>query len=312
MLFYTARRLATALVLLLAISFITYAMLFPAVDDVARNVLGETATEDQVAQMNAQLGLDRPLLVQYFDWLGGALTGDLGVSYFSSQPVGLLLAVRIPVTVSLVALVTVISGVLAFGLGTLAALKRGWIDRVTIVLATIGDALPAFILGLFLVTAFALQLGWLPATGYVDIADSFGGWVRSLLLPVVTLTIVGLAGVAQQVRSSTLSVMEADFVRTLRSRGLPRWMVIGSVMRNSAVNGMTALAVHTVGILGGAVLIENVFALPGLGSLVVTSTTRTDIPLIIGIVMAYVVIVVVINLLVDLAVAWLNPKARLS
>jgi peptide/nickel transport system permease protein len=307
------RRLLNAVVLLLAISFIVYLLLFPAVGNIAYNVLGENASLEQVELLQQQLGLDRPFIVQYLDWLGSVFTGDFGRSYFSSQPVANLIAVRLPVTLSLLVLVTIFSGVVAFALGTYAAVKRGWIDRVLLILVTVGDALPAFILAIFFISIFSFSLEVLPAIGYVQFADSPADWAAHLILPVTALSILGIAGVAQQVRSTTLTVLGADYIRTLRSRGLSnRRVVFTSVLRNSSTNGLTALAVQVVAILGGAVVIEQVFALPGLGSLVVESTTRADIPLILGIVLAYAVIIVVINLLVDLVVAWLNPKARLS
>ncbi|WP_159501424.1 ABC transporter permease [Microbacterium sp. 18062] len=313
MISFILKRLVSAVALLLAISFIAFMLLAPAAGDIARNILGEAASAEQVAMLEASLGLDQPALVQFALWLGDAVTGDLGASYFTRQPVWNSIVTRLPVTLSVIVLVTVLTGLVAFALGTWAAVARGAVDRVLLFLITLGDALPAFILALLFVNVFALWLGWFPATGYVPIAESAGGWIWSLVLPVTALTILGVAGVAQQVRSSTIGVLHMDFIRTLRSRGLSeRRIVLTSVLRNSSTNGLTALAVQIVGILGGSVIIEQIFALPGLGSLVIESTVRTDIPLILGIVMTYVLIVLVINLLVDIAVAALNPKVRLS
>ena len=310
---FLLKRVGSALSLVLATSLIIYLLLYPAFGDIARNVLGENASAEQVELLNTQLGLDRPVFVQYFDWLVGALTGDLGTSLFTSQTVWGAIAARMPVTVALVVLVTLLSGLIGFGLGVAAAVKRGWIDKTLQVLMTLGDALPAFIIALFLVTLFAIQLGWLPATGYTEFAVDPLAWARSLILPVIALTVVAVAGVAQQVRSSMIASLRQDFVRTLRSRGLTeRRVVLAHALRNSSTTGLTALAVQVVGILGGAVVIEQIFALPGLGSLVVEASVRTDVPLVLGAVLAYVVIVVVVNLIVDLAVAWLNPKVRLS
>jgi peptide/nickel transport system permease protein len=251
--------------------------------------------------------------VQYFDWLAGALTGDLGDSLFTSQTVWQAISVRMPVTVALVVLVTLLSGVFGFAFGVLSAVKRGWVDKTIQFFTTLGDALPAFIIALFLVTVFAIQLGWFPATGYTAFTTDPAAWARSLVLPVTALTVVAIAGIAQQVRSSMISTLRQDYVRTLRSRGLSETrVVLAHALRNASTTGLTALAVQVVGILGGAVVIEQIFALPGLGSLVVEASVRGDVPLVLGAVLAYVVIVVVVNLLVDLAVAWLNPKVRLS
>ena len=310
---FLLRRLFSAVVLLLAVSALMYVLLYPGAGDIARNILGENASEEQVALKNAELGLDQPLLVQYLSWLGGALTGDLRESYFASQPVWDVLMIRLPVTLSLVVVVTLLTGVLGFAAGMWAAVKKGWVDRTVQVLATLGDALPAFIVALFLVTLFAIQMRVFPATGYIPLTENPAGWARTIALPVIALTLGGVAGVAQQVRSATLGVLHQDYVRTVRSRGLSeRRVILTTVLRNASVNGLTTLAVQVVGILGGAVVLEFVFALPGLGSLVVEAASRTDLPLILGAVLAFVLIIVTVNLIVDILVAWLNPKVRLS
>lgn len=310
---FLLKRLISALSLVFATSLIVFLLISPAFDDIARNVLGENASAEQVAQLNTELGFDRPIFVQYFDWLVAAVQGDLGTSLFTSQPVWAAISVRMPVTVALVVLVTLLSGIIGFAIGIISAVRRGWVDKTLQILTTLGDALPAFIIALFLVTVFAIQLGWLPATGYTDFRTDPGAWAQSLIMPVAALTIPAIAGIAQQVRSSMLSMMRQDYVRTLRSRGLSEARVIlVHVLRNSSTTGLTALAVQVVGILGGAVVIEQIFALPGLGSLAIEAAVRTDVPLVLGAVLAYVVIVVIVNLLVDLAVAWLNPKVRLS
>jgi peptide/nickel transport system permease protein len=310
---FLLKRLLSAVSLVFATSLIVFLLLSPAFDDIARNVLGENASADQVEQLNERLGLDRPVFVQYFDWLFGALTGDLGQSLFTTKTVWQAIAVRMPVTVALVVLVTLLSGVFGFAFGVLSAIKRGWVDKTVQFFTTLGDALPAFIIALFLVSVFAIQLGWFPATGYTDFTTDPAAWARSLVLPVTALTVVAIAGIAQQVRSSMITTLRQDYVRTLRSRGVPESrVVLVHALRNSSTTGLTALAVQVVGILGGAVVIEQIFALPGLGSLAVEASVRADVPLVLGTVLAYVVIVVVVNLLVDLAVAWLNPKVRLS
>lgn len=313
MAFFLIRRVLSAIALLFAVSIIAFLLLFPATGDVARNVLSENATEAQVAQLNAELGLDRPLYEQYLSWLGQALTGDLGTSYYTSQPVWTSLAARLPVTVSIVVLVTLASGLIGFAIGVAAAVKRGWVDRALQFIATLGDALPAFIIGLFLVAIVAIQLRLLPATGYTSLLESPLDWARGLILPVVALTVVGVAGIAQQVRSAMISTLRHDYIRTLRSRGLSeRRVVFGNALRNASTTGLTSLAIQVVGILGGAVVIEKIFAMQGLGSMVIDATARTDIPIILGTLLAYVLIVVIVNLLVDVAVGWLNPKVRIS
>jgi peptide/nickel transport system permease protein len=307
------RRVVSGIVLLLVISVLAHVMLLPGVDNVARNILGEAASDEQVVAKAQALGLDRPFIERYVTWLTDAVSGDLGTSYYSAQSVSDALAFRVPVTLSLIVLVTACTAVVAFTTGMVAAVRRGWIDRALQVLTTLGDALPAFLIGLFLVTLFAIQLGWFPATGYVPLANSPAGWIRSLTLPVIALTVTSVVAVAQHVRSATIGVLRSDYVRTLRSRGLSRrYVLLTSVLRNSATTGLAALAVQITAILGGAVVIEQVFALPGLGFLAVQSAIRSDLPVTIGVLMTFVLIVVVVNLLVDVLVAWLNPKVRMT
>lgn len=310
---FIAKRVGSALTLLLVVSFLGFMLLYPAAGNVGRNILGENATQEQVTVLNEQLGLDRPLLVQYGDWLLQALSGNLGVSYFTNQPVDTMLAIRLPVTISVVVLVLLFTGIFAFAIGVWAAKRRGWVDKALQFFATLGDALPNFIIAFYLVTFFSLQLGWFAATDYTPLGDSITGWMASLVLPVGALTIGAVGGVVQQVRSSTIEVLEQGYVRTLRSRGLSeRRVVLTSVLRNSATNGTTALGVQIVAILSGAVVIEQIFALPGLGALVVQATHVTDLPIVIGALMTFVIIVALVNLLIDLINAWLNPKVRVS
>jgi len=308
---FLLKRLVSAISLVFATSLIVFLLLSPAFADISRNILGENASPEQVAQLNAELGFDRPILVQYVAWLLGAITGDLGDSLFTTQTVWAALENRMPVTVALVVLVTVLSGVLGFAIGVIAAVKRGWVDRALQFLATLGDALPAFIIALFLVSLFAIQLGWLPATGYTGWAVDPTAWARSLLLPVVSLTVVAVAGIAQQVRSSVITTLRQDYVRTLRSRGLSeKRVVLVHVLRNASTTGLTALAVQVVGILGGAVVIEQIFALPGLGRLLFTSITDHDYPVVQSSVLIVATAFVVVNLLVDLAYRLVDPRMR--
>lgn len=306
------KRAISGVTLILAISCIAHLLVLPGIDNIARNVLGELASDEQVAQKATELGLDRPLVVRYGDWLMGALRGDLGTSYFTTQSVTDAIASRLPVTLSLVILVTALTALIAFALGIVAAVHRGLIDRILQVVVTVADALPAFVIAMFLTTVFAVQLRLFPATGYVPLSESPLGWLASLALPVIAMTVSGVVGVAQHVRSSAITVLKSDYFRTRRSRGLPsRYLLPTTVLRNSATPGMAALAVQVVGLLGASVVIEVVFALPGLGSLAVQAALRSDIPVILGVLMTYVVIVVIVNLLVDLLIAWINPKVRM-
>lgn len=313
MLLYVVRRAAAGVLLLLVISLLTFVLLSLPGQDVGRTLLGLNASDQQVAAKNAQLGVDRPVLAQYVDWLSGAVRGDLGTSWFTSEDVWTSISNRLPVTLSIMVGVTLVTGVLAFGLGVWAGVRRGAVDRFVQVFGVAGYALPGFLVTLVLVLVFAVELGWFPAIGYVPLTDSVGGWLSTITLPIIALSIGSVAGMAQQVRSSVIEVMRQDYVRTLVSRGLPmRSVLFRHVLRNASAPALTVLGLQFVGLLGGAVLVEQIFGLPGIGSMTVAYTTRGDVPIIMGLLMVSVVGVVVINLLVDIAIGLLNPKARVA
>ncbi len=313
MFIFVLRRLGAGLALLVVISFVAFALLSVPASDVGRQLLGQQAAHDLVDAKNAELGLDQPVLVRYVQWAGDALHGDLGRSWFTSENVVTAIGNRLPVTVSLMVCVTLLTALAAFGLGVWAGVRRGAADRFVQVVGVVGYALPGFLVTLVLVLVFAVRLGWFPAIGYVPLADSPSGWLSTITLPVLSLSVASVAGVSQQVRGSVIDVMRQDYVRTLVSRGLsPRRVLLRHVLRNAAAPGLTVLGMQFVGLLGGAVIVEQIFGLPGIGSMTVAYTTRGDVPIIMGLVMVTVIGVVVINLLVDVLVGWLNPKARLS
>ena len=203
--------------------------------------------------------------------------------------------------------------ILATVLGMAAAVKRGWIDRAVQTAAIVGDAIPGFVLAIILVTLFAIQLKLFPATSSIAPDADSSAWAASLTLPVIALVINGVTGGAQQVRSAVIKQLERDYVRTLRSRGISeREILFKHVLRSAAPTGLTVLSLQFIGMLGGVVIIEQIFALPGMGSLAVLSTTMGDIPLVMGVVLYTVIIVIIVNLLVDLINGWLNPKVRVS
>jgi peptide/nickel transport system permease protein len=310
---FTAKRLVAGAVLLVAICVLTYALLFSAGNNIARNILGENATEEQVAAKTVELGLDQPLVTRFVDWVSGAVTGDLGRSWFNSEAVLTALLNRLPVTLTLVVVAILLTAVAATVLGLVAAVRGGWADRIVQVSAVIGDAIPSFVLAILLVLVVAIQFALLPATSTISPGVGLGPWVASLALPVLALVVNGVTSAAQQIRSAVLKEMERDYVRTLRSRGLPeREILLAHVLRSAAPAGLTVLSLQFVGMLGGVVILEQVFALPGVGSLAVAATTQGDVPVVMGVVVYTVLIVLVVNFLVDLANGWLNPKVRVS
>ncbi|MDT9682844.1 ABC transporter permease [Streptomyces sp. TRM76323] len=313
MLNFIARRIAAGALLLVVISFLSYLLLSIPGTDVGRQLLGQGADQAAVDAKNASLGLDRPVLEQYADWLAHAVRGDLGTSWFTSEDVTQAVAGRLPVTASLMLGVTLVTAAVSFLLGVWAGVRRGAVDRFVQVLGVVGYALPGFLVTLVMVLVFAVHLNWFPAIGYIALTESPGGWLSTITLPVLSLSVASVAGVSQQVRGAVIDVLRQDYVRTLRARGLPpSRIVFRHVLRNASAPALSVLGMQFVGLLGGAVIVEQIFGLPGIGSMTVTYTTRGDIPVIMALVMLTVIGVVLINLLVDIMIGWLNPKARVA
>lgn len=313
MLIFIVKRIVSGITVLVTISCATFILLYFSGNNIARNILGESATLEQVAAKQKELGLDRPILVQLFEWAKSAITGNLGVSWFTNQPVAQSLGQRLPVTLTLVIVSIIGIGIFATLLGVGAAVKRGWADRVIQIGAVIGEAIPDFVLAIILVTVFAINLKLFPATSSIAPGAGPEAWVLSMTLPVIALVISGLTSTAQQVRAAVITQLEKDYVRTLRSRATPEPVILFKhVLRSAAPAGLTVLSLRFIGMVGGVVIIEQIFALPGIGALAVQSTTLGDTPLVMGVVLYTVIIVIVVNLLVDLANGWLNPKVRVS
>jgi peptide/nickel transport system permease protein len=310
---FILRRLAAGIVLVFVITTVAYAILYASSGDVARKLLGENATDEQVAAKTAELGLDRPLLTQYWDWLSDALSGDFGTSYVTGRSVATTVADRFPVTLSMVLVAITVTALISIALGMTAAIRGGWTDRVLQVVSVVGFSLPNFWIALVLILTFAINRSWFPATGYVGLLDDPVDWARSLVLPVTALAVSATASASQQIRGAVRDVLELDFVRTLQSRGLGRRSVLfRHVLRNAAPPALTVLSLQFIGLLGGAVVIEQVFGMRGLGTLTVQSALDTDIPQLMAIVVLMVILVVIVNLVIDIVNGWLNPKARLA
>lgn len=310
---YVLRRVVSALLLTVFVTWATFMLIFSDGPAIARALLGEQATAEAVQARAVELGLDQPVLVQYLQWLGDLVTGSLGFSYFTGEAVTAMLATRLPVTLALAGVVLVLTAILSVLVGTAAAVKGGWIDRVLQFAAVLGAAVPAFILAIFLVLIVAVTWGVLPPTGYVAFSHDPVGWARSMTLPVLAILVGAIGGASQQFRGAVSDVMQQDFVRTLRSRGIAERRIIARhVLRSAAPPGLMILSLQTIGMLGGVVLIERLFALPGVGDLAVESTLRGDITVVMGCVVFTILVVVLVNLLADIVGAWLNPKVRLS
>lgn len=309
---FIARRLLDGIVMVVVVCAAAFALLYNDGDRIARVVLGAQATQEQVVERAEQLGLHEPLLAQFLTWAAKALTGDLGRSFYTNEPVIDILEVRIPVTLSLVIGTLLITILLSFAIGVYSAYRRGWVDGLLQTLGVISFAVPSFLIAILLVMLFSLTLGILPATGYTSPLQHPGMWAIGLVMPVVALASSTVAGAAQQIRGSVIDVLQRDYIRTLRSRGVPQRLIFfRHALKNAIGPALTTLSLQFITTLGGAVVIERVFALPGLGQMVVNSALRSDIPMVMGVVLFTVVLVVVVNLLVDLAIAWTNPKVVL-
>lgn len=305
------KRLSIAVVLLAAVCVLGFLITGLGDSDPARSILGPEATNAEVARENHRLGVDRPAVEQFLDWAEGVLRGDFGNSYVGDQPVSEKIQNYLPVTTSLVALSMVVITVLSLGLAIASVAGRAWIDRFVQLLAVVGHVLPGYLLALLLLLLFSVKIQMFPVFGYVPLGESPTEWGRSLVLPVLALTLGSVAGAALQARGSLMDVLEADYVRTLRSRGISRRSVLfRHALRNAAPPWLTSLSLGFVAMLGGAFMVEKVFGLPGLGTLSVEATTAGDRPVIMGMIVLTGGLVVLVNLLVDLAQLWLIPKAR--
>jgi peptide/nickel transport system permease protein len=310
MLLYIVKHLARAVGVFLTVTFATFVVMYGNGAGVARATLGMNASEQDVQRRMVELGLDRPLFVQYFEWLGGAFTGDLGRSYYTGQSVTSALMVRVPVTMSLIISTLVLSVLISVILGVVAAYYGGWVDRTVQVITGIGSAIPSFIVAVVLVLVFAVNNPIFPATGYVRPTDSVSGWLASITLPVLAI-LIGALG-AHQIRGSVIDVLSHDFVRTLRTRGISeRAIVFRHVLRNASGPGIIAFGLLVVAMFGGTIFVEQVFALPGMGQLLNQSAQAGDVPMVMGCVLVTTVVVLVVNLIADLSNSFLNPKARM-
>lgn len=310
---FVLKRLLNGLVMLFAVSLLAYFLMYLGSGNVGRLILGMDASQEAVAALNEQLGLNRPFIDQYLTWLGNALQLNLGDSWSMPEPVAEVLFPSLGVSLTIVTLTTLLAAILSVLLGTVAALRGGWIDRAVQFVSLFGFAVPGFLIAFFLITLFAIQYPIFNAVGYTDLSEDPTEWVKSITLPVIALALGGVAATAQQIRGSIKDALNLDYVRTLRARGLSfNRVVYKHVLRNAGGPALSTLGVQFVGMLGGAVLIEQIFAIPGLGPYAVSASASSDIPAIMGLVVTTALIVIVVNLIIDLLTAAMNPKVRLA
>ncbi|MER6825081.1 ABC transporter permease [Streptosporangium sp. NPDC000563] len=306
------RRLGGGLLVLWLVSILTFLLVQLIPGDPAEVIAGENATVAEVVRIRTELGLDKPVLERYFAWFSGVLQGDLGNSLFTNRSVADTIIEAAPPTVVITLVAIMIAVVLGVTAGIIAGLTQGsWIDRAVSALATLGIAMPSFWLAMVLVSVFALANPWLPATGYVDFREGFGEWLSYVILPSTALGVATAAELARHTRGCVADVLTRPYVRTARARGASgMWLVRRHILRNAAIPVVTVLGLQAGRLLGGVIVVEAVFGISGLGSLAINSVLQRNYPMIQGYVLFSAVIVVAINLIVDLAYGWINPKVR--
>jgi peptide/nickel transport system permease protein len=287
-------------------------LLYIAPGDPAAVIAGDQASPADVERIRQGLGLDRPFLVQFGSWLWGILHGDLGTSIFTNLPVASLIAQRIEPTLSLMVLTLILTLVIAVPLGVVAAWKAGsWIDRTIMAFAVFAFSLPVFVVGYVLAYVFALQFEWLPVQGYTPLTAGLGPWLRNLILPSLALGSVYIALIARVTRASMLEVLQQDYVRTARAKGLGQSNILFvHALKNAAVPIVTVIGIGIALLIGGAVVTESVFAIPGLGRLTIDAILRRDYPVIQGIVLMFSFLYVLVNLMVDITYTLVDPRIR--
>jgi peptide/nickel transport system permease protein len=312
MLAYIGRRLLATIPVMAVVAVVVFSLLRLAAGDPAAIIAGDNATSQDVAAIRARLGLDRPLVEQFTIWVGRALRGDFGESFFFKKQVSELILDRVEPTLALSMCTLVLTIALAVPLGVLAAWRRGsWIDRSVMGFSVLGFSVPVFVIGYVLIYVFAIELAWLPVQGYQRIGDGIGGFLERLVLPSITLAVVFVALIARITRASVLEVLNADHVRTARAKGLGELPVLlRHVLRNAAVPIVTVIGIGIAVLIGGVVVTESVYGIPGLGRLTVDAVLARDYPTVQAVILVFSVVYVLINLLVDLSYTVLDPRIR--
>ena len=309
---FLARRLLATIPVLAIVAVLVFLILRLTPGDPAAILAGDAANTEQIAQIRAGLGLDRPVPVQFAIWLGNMLSGDLGESFYYKMKVTTLIGQRVEPTLSLAALTILIAVLVAVPLGVLAAWRfGGWLDRALMGFAVLGFSVPVFVLAYILIWIVSLKLGWLPVQGYRRIADGFGPWLQHLILPSITLSVIYIALLARVTRASVLETLGEDYIRTARAKGLREARVlVRHALANAAVPIATIIGIGIALLIGGVVVTESVYAIPGLGRLTVDAVLARDFPTIQGVILLFSLFYVLINLLVDLSYVIFDPRIR--
>jgi peptide/nickel transport system permease protein len=306
------RRIAGAIPVVLLVTLITFGLMRLIPGDVSAALAGVSATPAEREQIRHNLGLDQPVQVQLVRWYGGLLRGDLGRSLFLGKPVTEATFERLPVTLSISAYALVLTLLLGLASGILAAMRQNsWVDQAAMIFAMLGISMPNFWIGLMMIVLFSVHLGWLPTGGYVPIEQDFVGWLRSATMPAVSLALLQVGLLARITRSTMLEVLRQDYVRTARAKGLPNYLVIGKhALANAMIPIVTVVGIIVSLLISGSVVTETVFSIPGVGQLLTSAILNRDYPMIQGALLFVTLLVVGINIAMDIAYAWLDPRVR--
>jgi len=312
MLAYAARRIVATIPVMGVVAFFVFSLLYIAPGDPAAVIAGDQATPADVERIRQSLGLDRPFLVRFGEWVWQILHGDLGTSIFTNLPVTSMIEQRFEPTLSLMAITLCFAICVAIPIGVLAAWKAGpWIDRLIMAFAVFGFSVPVFVIGYLLAYVFALELEWLPVQGYTPLSRGLWPWFANLILPSVALGFVYIALIARITRASMLEVLQQDYIRTARAKGIgQRDILFIHALKNASVPIVTVIGIGVALLIGGAVVTESVFAIPGLGRLTIDAILRRDYPLIQGLVLLFSFLYVLVNLGIDILYTLLDPRIR--
>jgi peptide/nickel transport system permease protein len=309
---YVIRRIFATIPVMAVVALFVFSLLYIAPGDPAAVIAGDQATPADVERIRANLGLDRPYLVRFGEWVWNILNGDLGVSIFTNLPVTTMIEQRIEPTLSLMLLTLILAVSIAVPMGVLAAWQNGtWIDRMVMAFAVLGFSVPVFVVGYLLAYVFALELDLLPVQGYTAFKEGFWPWLENLVLPAIALGGVYIALIARITRATMLEVLSQDYIRTAKAKGVgQRAVLFLHALKNAAVPIVTVIGIGIAVLIGGAVVTESVFAIPGLGRLTVDAILRRDYPVIQGVILLFSFTYVLVNLLIDLSYTLFDPRIR--
>jgi len=312
MIAYILRRVLATVPVMAIVAVLVFSMLRFTPGDPAAIIAGSSATTQDVIDIRQKLGLDEPVATQFFIWLRHLAVGDLGESFFFKKPVAELIGDRLEPTLALTTSTMILAILIAVPLGVLAAWKRGtWIDRLVMGFSVLGFSVPVFVIGYSLIYVFAIRLNWLPVQGYQPIAQGLGGFLQRLVLPSLSLAVIYVALIARITRTSMLEVLHQDYIRTAKAKGLGnRAVLMHHALRNAAVPIVTVIGIGIALLIGGVVVTESVFSIPGLGRLTVDAVLARDYPTVQAVILLFSLVYVVMNLLVDVAYTVLDPRIR--